>query len=163
MRHHKKSVKIKIYVNFFLCPRSGREGSSEFYWVNWLLFPLKSSENLWFAYNLWENRSPLIRLNSLNIRSEIWRELLYPLSLLINMMKFLFLCPIKYNYSNMNTSKEQETGAVDRRCSVKRVFYRRNPFISKVLACNYIKRLRYRCFPVIFEKFWRKRKEKEIF
>ena len=40
----------------------------------------------------------------------------------------------------MNTSKQQETGAVDRGCSVKRVFLRRNPFISKVLACNYIKK-----------------------
>ena len=56
------------------------------------------------------------------------------------MMKYLFLRPIKYNYSNMNTSKQQETGAVDRGCSVKRVFLRRNPFISKVLACNYIKK-----------------------
>ena len=46
--------------------------SSKFKWINWLLFPLKSSENPRFSDDFKGNRSWLIRLNSLTIRGKIW-------------------------------------------------------------------------------------------
>ena len=51
-------------------------------------FPLKSSENLlfenlWFSDDFRENKYKLIRKNSLNVRSEIWRK-----SLKINVQEF---------------------------------------------------------------------------
>ena len=45
---------------------------SEFKLITQLLFPLKSSENLWLSDDFRGNRSELIGLNSLNISSEIW-------------------------------------------------------------------------------------------
>ena len=47
---------------------------SEFKWINWLLFPLKSSENQWFFNHFRGNKSWWIRINSLDIKSEIWLE-----------------------------------------------------------------------------------------
>ena len=44
--------------------------------INWLLFSQKSSEKLLFSGNSRGNKSLLIHLNSLNIRSEIWRRTL---------------------------------------------------------------------------------------
>ena len=50
---------------------------SEFRQHNWLLFPLKSSENLRFSDDFRENRSQLIRLNSVNNRSELCKRSLH--------------------------------------------------------------------------------------
>ena len=46
----------------------------EFKRINWLLFSQKSSEKLLFSGDSMGNKSLLIHLNSLNIRSEIWRR-----------------------------------------------------------------------------------------
>ena len=45
----------------------------EFKRINLLLFPLKSSESTWFSDDFRGNRSYLIRINLVNIRSRIWR------------------------------------------------------------------------------------------
>ena len=47
---------------------------SKFKRINIQLFPLKSSENLWFSDDFRGNNCILIRLNSLNMWSEIWRR-----------------------------------------------------------------------------------------
>ena len=43
---------------------------SKFKRINYLLFSLKSSENLWSSVDFMGNRSLLIHVNSLKIRSE---------------------------------------------------------------------------------------------
>ena len=47
------------------------------------IFSLKSSENLWFSHDFRVNRSQFICLNSLNIRSAIWRQSLNRLGLTV--------------------------------------------------------------------------------
>ena len=44
--------------------------------INQLLFPLKSSENLWFSNDFRGYGNQSIRSNTLNIISEIWRQCL---------------------------------------------------------------------------------------
>ena len=44
---------------------------NEFKVINWLLFPLKSSWNIWFSKGA-RSKKNLIHLNSFNVRSEIW-------------------------------------------------------------------------------------------
>ena len=46
----------------------------EFTGTNPLLLSLKSSENVWFSDDFMGNRSELTHLNSLNIRSQSWKQ-----------------------------------------------------------------------------------------
>ena len=70
---------VKMFIAFIDLVRDRRQSSllilREFNRRNKLLFPLKPSENHWFSDDLKGNRSSLIRLNLLNIRSEIWQPI----------------------------------------------------------------------------------------
>ena len=67
---------LKFLRTPFLQNTSGRLFLDCLHYANSSYLTLKSSENLWLQKNHKKTRSYLIRLNLLNIRSEIWRRFL---------------------------------------------------------------------------------------
>ena len=70
------TVKLCIWTTDFSmdCLQTSLLIFSELKLINSLLFPLKASENHRFSDDFRGNRCHLICLNSLNIRSEVWRR-----------------------------------------------------------------------------------------
>ena len=85
--------------------------TTEFKLMNWLLFPLKSSENQIFSDDFRGNRTCLIHLYSLNIKGEIRRRFLTKtLILCFKKLQFLHFFPkTSQHWKNLPPSRENNS------------------------------------------------------